>query len=127
MKLKATDHSYYCSATNYYVGNHSGKNFGRSEYDSWADFKEDWEGSDEDYNHVFRFDINESMNPDTDEPTGRYEMWLFFMLQRKGIYRPVWIKDITEEDMPEIDAYLKDKWEYLKNQWAEFSNQIGEI
>lgn len=38
MKLQATEHSYYCSESNHYVGNQRGENFGRCEYDTWADF-----------------------------------------------------------------------------------------
>ena len=118
MKLQKTSHSYYCSENNYYVNGH--ENFGRSEYDTWSDFKDEWLLSndilDDDYNHVFRFDILEK-----DEDSGEFELWLFFILQRKGIYRPVWIKNIEEEDMKEIEQFLKDRWNYLKNQWEEVS------
>lgn len=118
LELKATNHSYYCSDTNYYV--HGLRNHGRCDYDIWADFKEEWldpgELIDDDYNHLFRFDIHEeSENP------GHFNMELFFILQRKGIFRPVFIREITSEDIVEINDFLKDRWEYLKNQWEEFS------
>jgi hypothetical protein len=45
------------------------------------------------------------------------------MLQRKGNFIPITIKEITENDMQEIEKYLNDCWEYLKNQWIEFSNK----
>lgn len=116
LELKATDHSYYCSENNYYVDEH--ENWGRYEYDSWGDFKSKWpfiNGSiNDDLNHVFRFDITE----DEDYP-GTFDLWLFFILQRKGIFRPVWIKNITSDDIPEIESFLKSRWEYMKNQWAE--------
>ncbi len=122
MDLKETNHSYYCSESNYYINGYS--NYGRSEYDTWDDFEVDWclcDGRlDDDYNHVFRFDITKKLGED-DEPTGEFQLWLFFILQRKGIYRPVWIKNIKQEDMPDIEQFLRLRWEYLKNQWSEFS------
>ena len=122
MELKSTSHSYYCSDTNYYVSGN--ENHGLCEYEDWKSFKEDWLDNtltiDDDYNHCFRFDIKE-IKDDEEEPTGNFELWLFFILQRKGIYRPVWIRNITKEDMPEIEAFLKERWNYLKQQWAEFS------
>lgn len=119
LELKATDHSYYCSESNYYVNGYD--NFGRREYDTWADFKKEGvslpeEMFDDDLNLVFRFDITES-----EEIPGNFGLWLFFLLQRKGIYRPVWIKNITVEDMSEIESFLAERWEYMKNQWKEFS------
>lgn len=127
MELKGTNHSYYCSETNYYVDGRVGHNHGRCEYNSWNDFKDEWlvtidgkQQLDDDYNHVFRFDIVEKRDMETDEPIGKYELWLFFILQRKGIYRPVQIKEIAKEDMPDIEKFLKDRWDYLKNQWNEF-------
>ncbi|WP_024294983.1 hypothetical protein [Lacrimispora indolis] len=124
MKLQATEHSYYCSESNHYVGNQHGENFGRCEYDTWADFQEEWLDSDGvsidiDYNLCFRFDIEQKHNPDTDEPIAEFELWLFFMLQRKGIYRPVWIKHIDEKDMPGIKGFLEKQWHYIQYQWNE--------
>lgn len=122
MKLQKTNHSYYCSESNYYVDGYS--NYGRSEYDTWNEFKEDWLVSnntlDDDYNHMFRFDINELEDQD-EQPNGKFELWLFFILQRKGIFRPVWIREIAEEDMKEIEVFLKERWNYLKKQWEEVS------
>jgi hypothetical protein len=128
LELRETKHSYYCSPNNYYVGNFNGENHGRCEYDTWPEFKKEWLSEredesrlDDDYNHVFRFDILEKRDSETDKPIGRYSLWLFFILQRKGIYRPVRVKEITKEDMAEIEQFLKDRWQYLKNQWIEFS------
>lgn len=128
MKLQATEHSYYCSESNHYVGNQHGENFGRCEYDTWADFQEEWLDSDGvsidmDYNLCFRYDIKQRRNLDIDEPIAEFELWLFFMLQRKGIYRPVWIKHIEEKNMPEIEGFLKKQWEYIKYQWNELNNK----
>ena len=124
MKLQATEHSYYCSESNHYVGNQHGENFWRCEYDTWADFQEEWLDSDGvsidmDYNLCFRYDIKQRRNLDTDEPIDEFELWLFFMLQRKGIYRPVWIKHIEEKDMPGIKGFLEKQWNYIQYQWNE--------
>lgn len=123
MKLKATDHRYYSSGSNYYVNGYN--NFGRCDYDTWEDFKDDWldnDGNiDDDYNHVFRFDIIQNRDEEADELIEGYQLWLFFILQRKGIYRPVWIKNIEEKDMEEIKSFLENRWEYLKEQWVELS------
>lgn len=126
MKLQATEHSYYCNESNHYVGNQHGENFGRCEYDTWADFQEEWLDSDGvsidmDYNLCFRYDIKQRRNLDTDEPIAEFELWLFFMLQRKGIYRPVWIKHIEEKDMPGIKGFLEKQWNYIQYQWNELA------
>lgn len=120
LELKNTEHSYYCSDNNYYVG--GAENFGRCDYDTWEDFKEEWlvDGSlDDDYNHLFRFDILES-----EETPGRFELFLFFILQRKGIFRPVWIRSITKDNLAEIETFLSQRWQYLKSQWREFSGEV---
>jgi endo-1,4-beta-D-glucanase Y len=119
LELKSTKHSYYCSDRNYYVDGR--QNWGRCDYDTWADFKSDWFDEtqyviDDGYNHLFRFDIFE-------KDDGGYGMYLFFILQRKGIFRPVRILTITEDDLPDIEDFLFFRWEYLKRQWAEFSKE----
>ncbi len=124
MDLKPTRHSYYCSSGNYYVDGR--RNHGRNDYDTWEDFKADWLNKDltidHDYNHCFRFDILPHRNPETDEEIeGKFSLWLYFIIQRKGIYRPVLIKNITQENMEEIELYLKSCWEYIKGQWEEFA------
>lgn len=125
MRLQATYHSYYCSETNYYVGNHNGENFGRSEYDTWEEFKEEWLDKDGtidcDYNLCFRYDITQNRDEETDEPIEGYRLWLFFILQRKGIYRPVWIKNIGEGDMAELEKFLQHQWNYITGQWSEIA------
>nr|DAM14524.1 MAG TPA: hypothetical protein [Caudoviricetes sp.] len=131
MKLQGTNHSYYCSESNYYVGNSKGENFGRSEYETWEDFRKEWLNPDGvsidiDYNLCFRFDIIQKRDLDTDDLIDGFELWLFFILQRKGIYRPVWIKNIYEKDMPYIYNFLKMQFEYMENQWKEIAETIKE-
>jgi hypothetical protein len=126
MELKPTNHSYYCNDANYYVGNVNGENHGRCEYETWEDFKDSWLGKDlsidHDYNHCFRYDIVKQYDSKTDiEREDKFSLKLYFILQRKGNFIPVTIKEITEEDMPEIENYLTSCWEYLKTQWEEFT------
>jgi hypothetical protein len=117
MELKATNHSYYCEDSNFY------KSGTLIVYDKWNDFKENWLQEDltidNDYNHCFRFDIEQEMD-DEDEPIDEFSLKLYIMHQRKGQFAPITIKKITEEDMPEIEKYLSNCWNYLKNQWTEF-------
>lgn len=124
MKLEATNHEYYCSNSNYYVGDYNGENHGLCEYETWNEFKEDWmfDGNiiDHDYNHCFRFDIRNKYDEEKDEDIqDEYYLELFFILQRKGIFRPVIIKTIKEDDMYELEQYLKECCNYLKKQWEE--------
>lgn len=127
MELKATDHNYYCSENNYYVGNSRGENYGRCEYETWNEFKEEWLDNsgliDCDYNLCFRYDILQKRDYDTDELIEGYQLWLFFILQREGIYRPVLIKNLIENNLGELEKFLKYQWSYIKSQWIEVNNQ----
>lgn len=115
--VSATDHSYYCEDSNYYQSGVAGH------FDSWKEFKENWLDItfDDDYNHCFRFDINEQEDDDDGSLKGVFDLHLYFMLQRKGAFIPVLVKNIKEEDLPEINEFLAARWDYLKKQWAEFS------
>lgn len=123
MKLQATNHRYYCSDSNFYVGNHNGENWGRAEYESWQEFKDNWFMSngeiDHDYNHCFRFDIENHTDEGGETIPNRFLLRLYMMHQRKGRFIPIHIKEIMESDMPEIKSYLKECWEYLCQQWVE--------
>lgn len=121
LKLRATQHSYYCSESNFYVDKR--RNFGRYDFETWNEFKRTFGLKnciyDDDLNHVFRFDITEN----SDNP-GTFGLWLFLVLQRKGIYRPIHIENITEKDVPEIQEFLRERWKYMKSQWEEFSKEV---
>ena len=89
----------------------------------WGDFKEEWLGIgddslgiDSDLNYCVRFDITQN------EDSGAKDLWLFFLLQRKGIFSPVQVRNIKDSDMPEIEKFLKRQWKYIKKMWKEFSN-----
>lgn len=125
LTLKETNHKYHCSENNFYVGNQEDENCGRSEYETWKEFKKAWLDEDGtidcDYNLCFRYDILQNRNSETDEPIEGYSLWLFFIFQRKGIYKPVLIRSLIESDMEELDKFLKLQWAYMKSQWSEFN------
>lgn len=121
MKLQKTDHSYYSNDGNHYTSD------GLYVAEDWNQFKSDWMIDDDlyldhDYNHCFRFDINETYDDYDNLIDGEFSLHLYYILQRKGIYRPVHIKKITEGDMPEIRKYLESCYKYLQNQWVEFGS-----
>lgn len=124
LELKATDRRGNCSDTNWHVDGF--KNFGQKKYDDWLEFKEAFgliESFDlsHDYAHCFRFDIKEELDTETDEPTGNLGLFLYMVIQEKGDFIPVHIKQIVQEDMGEVQEYLESCWRYLQGQWTEFS------
>ena len=123
MELQKTDHHYYCSDSNFYVSNMNGENFGRAIHETWNDFKEKWfmssEEIDHDYNHCFRYDIAHPLDENGNEIMNKFCLKLYMMHQRKGRFIPVLIKNITKDEMPEIEQYLQSCWEYLCHQWKE--------
>jgi len=128
MELKLTNHSFYCSDSNYYAGKQD--NFGQTKYYTWSSFKRHMFNKDltvdhnfHNLNHCFRFDIENRFDEfDGTEIPDEYTLKLYYIYQRKGIFWAVEIDKITEYDMPEIETYLKSCWEYLKNQWREIDN-----
>lgn len=99
--LWEVEHEYYCNLGNYY-SNDCGE-----EYDTWEDFFEEWGDADLDFNLLFRWDWNPESN----------KLYLFYMLQRKGIYRYCSV-NIKEEDEQKIIDFLKPKWQHLKGLWS---------
>lgn len=116
MKLKATKHRYFCNERNGNISDKDGENFGLYEFDSWGEYSNVLKKYPQclDMNHMFRFDI--LINKETNE----YELMMFYILQRKGVYRPVKVKKIEEKDMQEIEEHLRKHFKYLMNQWNEF-------
>lgn len=107
-------HPYYCSDSNYYSNNAS------EYYETWEDFFNDWNDADVEYNHVFRFDIKENINDD-ETGLGTYYAEVFVMLQRKGIFKPCYIKSVSETDKDTIIEFLSKHWEETKKLWKPFS------
>ena len=115
LKLKKTEHSYYCNESNYY------SNDAYMSYECWNDFVRAWEPikMDIDMNYIFRFDIKKYEEEDGEEEP--FTLQLFIMHQRKGNFRCVEITNINNENMKEITELLKMHYEYHGELWKEFS------
>ena len=107
MKLKdlAVEHDYYASDSNYYSREVSGN------YRTWADFYEEYHNADIDMNLVYRWDIHQR------EESKRYYMELFIIGQRKGIYVPILIDYVDEEDVESIISFLQPHLNKLISLW----------
>ena len=108
LKDLAVEHDYYCSDNIYY------SNEAQSTHETFNDFMSEMGQSDIDMNLCFRWDINQYDD-------GTYRMQISIMHQRKGRYWPNHIEKITEEDVPNIIAYLKPHLEKLKQLWTPFT------
>lgn len=114
--MKETKHDYHnCIVGNAYDSKCTGV------HNSWEDFKNNFlgfttEGYDDTYHFVFRYDIHKKSEDS-------YSLELCIMLQRKGIYLHLFIKNITQNQLDtEITEWLKDRGRYLKDLWTEVSN-----
>lgn len=112
LKKLALYHPYYCSDNNFYSREAGCR------YKTANDFLDEWENTDEDLNLVFRWDVKE--HDDSCEGGGFYAN-VFIMQQRKGIFYPVYIESITEEEVDRFKAYLQKHFELIKKLWAPLS------
>ena len=79
----------------------------------YAGFESNKEDFDDTYHFIFRYDIFKQLD-------GNYYLELCVMLQRKGIYSHLYIKNITKEELNTIvEPWLKKRAEYLKKLWRE--------
>lgn len=106
LKDLAVKHDYYCSDSNYYSREAAQK------YDTFTEFYEEFHDADIDYNLCFRWDIKEF-----EESKGKYWMEIFLILQRKGIFMPVHISRVLEDEVDLILTYLKPHKEKLASLW----------
>jgi hypothetical protein len=109
VELKESNHSYYCECY---------ESPRMTKYESWNEFKENEKGYDLDYNLPFRFDIKQN------EDTKEYYLELHHALQRHGCDQ--WhavINNLREEDMAEIEEYLKECKKHLLDLWKEIENK----
>lgn len=108
-------HQYYCNLGNYY------NNYCGTSHKSWADFISEEGDSDMDYNLLFRWDWKEGEDYDLPEFNGdayyrNGSLELFFMGQRKGLYRYVEVS-VCRADEDAIREWLMPRWEHLKSLW----------
>lgn len=113
-------HPYYCNEGNYY-SNDCG-----SHHKSWAEFIAEEGDANLDYNLVFRFDWREGEDWGAGEFTGDVNyrnghLLIFFIGQRKGIYRYAKI-EVCRADEPQVIEYLRPRYEYMLNIWRPFSS-----
>lgn len=123
-KLYQFDHPYYCNLGNYH-SNECG-----IKYATWADFLECEGDSDMDYNLLFRWDwrveADDIGNARADSRSARDPYYrgetleLFFMGQRKGIYRYAEVS-VCRADEPEVRAWLEKRWHHMRRLWAPIS------
>jgi hypothetical protein len=104
----AVKHDYYCHESNYY------SNEAREIYASFEAFYSDWNDADVDMNLVFRWDVKQV---DEDTVEAGYYAQIFIIQQRKGIFVPVVIEKIEENNVPLFLQFLKPHLEKLKKNW----------
>lgn len=128
--LWEVDHHYYCNESNYYA---PGYNQPMCHYSSWEDFIENEGDNDFDMNLLFRWDWKEGTeeyleeqeydknyflpkpyNGDDSYKNGK--LFLFWMGQRKGLYRWTTI-EVCRDDEQKIVEFLKPRFKHLMSLW----------
>lgn len=105
----AIKHDYYTSDTNFY------SNEATQRFNTWADFYEEYHDADVDMNLVFRWDVKKR------DHSNRYYMQIIIIIQRKGIYMPIHIDYVDEQDVPQIELFMKPHFEKLIKNWQPLS------
>jgi hypothetical protein len=113
MNITETNHPYYCSGGNYY------SNEPNEAFESVTGFLDEYENADVDLNLCFRFDIKKREEDDEDaKENGMYYAEFFLILQRKGIFKPIYCRSYNPETESErLQQYLKKHWETVKSLW----------
>jgi hypothetical protein len=113
MHLWEIEHPYYCNEGNYYA---PGNDQPTEAHESWEAFVAEEGDSDMDMNLVFRWDWRKA-DPDEERWGNETDVLLiFFMGQRKGLYRWVEIQ-VTDADEPAVKKWLKARWQHLTLLW----------
>ena len=113
LELKNTEHEYYCSDENFLKGDTL------QTFCSWVDFEETMFFQDEDLNLLFRYDISDFKHEGF---SNIKTLNLYFVLQRKAYFVPVRVY-IKQEDMGEVNKFLKLRWQHMNKLWEEVSKQ----
>jgi len=114
LKRLAVKHPYYCSDSNWY------SNDANEKYSNMTEFLNAWEDADVDMNLCFRWDI--TADDEESEKAGRYKAEVFIMIQRKGIFKPMYIESVNEIEAIRFEAYAKKHWETVVKLWNPLSN-----
>lgn len=112
LKELAVAHPYYCSDSNFYNNDANGH------FETCSDFLDNFADADIDWNCCFRWDV---MLKDDGKPELGYRAMVFLMLQRKGVFAPITIDNIYEEDVEPFVAYLQKHADYQKLMWQPFN------
>jgi hypothetical protein len=116
--LWEVDHPYYCNQGSYWA---PGNNQPMQRHRSFADFIAEEGDAELDYNLVFRWDWIEGAGYELPEYNGddNYRnalLLIFFMGQRKGLYR--WAEvEVCRNDEPAVIEYLRPRLEHLLSLW----------
>lgn len=114
-------HSYYCNDGNYFTNESV-----CGEYTSWASFIAEYKDADMDMNLLFRWDWREGEDWDLEPFNGDInyrngKLLIFWMGQRKGIYRCSSI-EVCRADEDDVRAFLLPRWEHMKALWEPISS-----
>ena len=120
-RLWEVDHPYYCNEAPY--SNPGGE--GPQRYRTWAEFAEEEDQYDMDLNLVFRFDWREGEDWELqafngDEYYRNGELWVFWMGQRKGLFRAT-VTEVCRADEPAVREWLQTRLDHLMKIWAPLS------
>lgn len=108
-ELIGCNHDYYCHTNNYY------SNDPFSEWGTWKEFYDNWIDVDVDMNLIFRWDIRAYEEIET-----KYYMEIFIIQQRKGIFCPQLINNVTPNDFDSIVELLSKHYCKIRNLWNPF-------
>jgi len=112
MKLKEAEHPYYCNDGNYY------SNDAFIKFESWEEFLFGYGDVDIDLNLIFRWDYHI-------QDDGKQILQIYMIQQRKGIFRPIWVMNVKDEDEQEIRKFLQKHWEKMKENWIPISQNVS--
>lgn len=120
--LWEVDHPYYCNRGNYFAPRREKVD---DRYKSWGDFLANYHDADFDMNLLFRWDWYEGSDDDEEEYPKAFngdinyrngELFIFWMGQRKGLYRWTTI-EVCRADEPAVIEFLKPRLAHLLKLW----------
>lgn len=122
-RLWEVDHPYYCNEGNYY------SNECHTEFPRWQDFAEGAVSEDHDMNLIFRWDWKEGDDPDAPTYNGddyyrNGTLQLFYMGQRKGLFRCVEVSVCRADELAVIE-FLRPRWALMQMLWAPLSAALA--
>lgn len=130
--LWEVDHPYYCEESNYFA---AGDRQPISEYPSWAAFGDEDTNSDMDLNLLFRWDWKPTEYVDNedlpafhakyDDNYRAYNLYLFWMGQRKGLYRCS-IVQVCRADERAVIEFLQPRLNRLISLWVPLTPSFPE-